>query len=127
MSILFPTSIDVADTIKKRLSALAASELFHIDAINFRKVQGLLDKLPFPMAILTMKSWTNAWTTSSRMHEAELLPCLFDCPDALDTLDHYLACDRLWRLFHLLKSDQLEEFPAAALVAWAYCLFLRMP
>ena len=41
---------------------------------------------------------TNAWTTSHRMHETPQLPCVFGCPDARDTLAHYLECPHLWVL-----------------------------
>ena len=42
-------------------------------------------------ANIAVKTWTGSWTTSSRMHEPFLLPCLFGCPEpAEDTIKHYL-------------------------------------
>ena len=42
-------------------------------------------------------SWANGWTTSHRMPEPALLPCILGCPGEIDSLSHYLRCDRLWR------------------------------
>ena len=42
-----------------------------------------------------IKSWANAWTTSSRMYEPVKLRCIVGC-EADDNLDHYLRCDPLW-------------------------------
>ena len=42
-----------------------------------------------------VKTWANAWTTSTRMHESTALKCIFGC-EAKDCLDHYLSCDPLW-------------------------------
>ena len=41
------------------------------------------------------KTWSNAWATSSRMHEDTRLQCIFGC-EAPDDLNHYLCCDPLW-------------------------------
>ena len=57
--------------------------------------------------MLLVKTITNAWHTSSRMHEAEILPCLFGCNclsnltiaipstgsnSIIDETAHYLVC-----------------------------------
>ena len=46
-------------------------------------------------ATAVVKTWANAWTTTSRMHESKILTCIFGC-EAQDCLDHYLCCDPLW-------------------------------
>ena len=55
----------------------------------------MLRKLGVRGAMAVVKSWANAWTTSTRMHEPKRLTCIFGC-DAEDSLDHYLRCDPLW-------------------------------
>ena len=34
------------------------------------------------------------------MHEAVVMTCVLGCPEGKDTLEHYLGCDRFWRLVH---------------------------
>ena len=55
-----------------------------------------LSKLGARVSVAVVKSWANAWTTTTRMHEPLLLPCIFGCPNCKDELDHYLCCDPLW-------------------------------
>ena len=43
-----------------------------------------------------LKTVTNAWCTSYRMHEPELLNCIFGCRGHRDDLSHYLECHILW-------------------------------
>jgi hypothetical protein len=50
-------------------------------------------------AMAWLKTVTNAWTTSYRMHEPIKLKCLFGC-DAPDRIDHYLSCRTLWSILH---------------------------
>jgi len=56
---------------------------------------GILRKLGVRTATAVIKTWTNTWTTSSRMHEIDRMSCIFGC-EAEDCLDHYLCCDPLW-------------------------------
>ena len=53
-----------------------------------------------------VKTWANAWTTSARMHETEVLPCLFGCADEPDELQHYIRCSRLWHL--VVRADRRD-------------------
>ena len=61
-----------------------------------RRVKGILGKVSLRVSSAVTKSWANAWTTSSRMHEEERLPCIFGCADCDDELAHYICCDPLW-------------------------------
>ena len=56
------------------------------------------------VSVLWLKTVCNGWCTSKRMHENQILDCIFGCPDKVDTLAHYLACPIL-----LAKID--ETFP----------------
>ena len=58
----------------------------------------ILKNLGPARAMSIIKTWTNAWTTSRRYHEATILPCIFGCNNAEDDLAHYLTCDPLWTL-----------------------------
>jgi hypothetical protein len=69
------------------------------------------------IATAAVKTWANAWCTSSRLHESEVcMRCLFGC-DAKDELSHYLICDPLWtcviscsyRRTELLYRDPFER------------------
>ena len=67
-------------------------------------------------ATIAVKTWTGSWTTSSRMHEPFLLPCLFGCPEpAEDTIKQYLQCNRLWHLVHnfLVRKDLSTSYLCA--------------
>ena len=56
-----------------------------------------MDELSPAWATSILKTWSNTWTTSTRMHENDALPCLFGCTmDDRDALDHYLSCLNLW-------------------------------
>ena len=56
----------------------------------------LLKKAGTRVAVSVIKSWANAWTTSSRMDEDEVLPCILGCQSCDDKLSHYICCDPLW-------------------------------
>ena len=46
-----------------------------------------------------VRTWCNGWPTACRTGGARR-PCIFGCPmdlHTLDTLQHYLICERLWR------------------------------
>ena len=68
-----------------------------------------LKKCGARVAMSVIKSWANAWTTSSRMHEAICLPCIFGCDDCTDSLNHYLICDPLWSIVISCSSNQCEH------------------
>ena len=75
-------------------------------------VRRMFAELPTHTSMCVVKTLVNSWTTSARMHEDLVLPCIFGCgssphPDALmvissgptkpaDTLAHYMVCPILW-------------------------------
>ena len=97
---LFPPPLSGAIT--NRLSLLLPG---HTVAWSPQLEQHLVDLLrragPAP-AFAVLKTWLNAWCTSSRVHEVPELPCLFGCHGGRDTLQHYLACRNAWRLMGAL-------------------------
>ena len=51
-------------------------------------------------SIAWIKTVTNAWCTSHRVHETNKLNCIFGCRSSPDRLDHYITCTSLWSLVH---------------------------
>jgi len=49
-------------------------------------------------AFSLLRTFVSGWTTSHRLHEVELLPCLFGCRDECDTVCHYILCSPLWQI-----------------------------
>ena len=49
-------------------------------------------------AMYVIKTLSNGWLTTYRMHESPKLPCIFGCHDCKDDLTHYLYCPTLWTL-----------------------------
>ena len=45
-----------------------------------------------------LKTIINSWSTSHRLSEAVLLPCIMGCQECKDDLQHYLCCDPLWTM-----------------------------
>eukprot|EP00973_Karenia_brevis_P033528 4622793-Karenia_brevis.AAC.1 len=105
----------LANTIRARAHDLAPGEASAIDLIDFENVRDLLSKVPASAAIAVLKCWANAWTTSSRMHEATQSPCILGCQGDDDRLSHYLVCSRLWRLVKGSRTLQDYRIPHSAL------------
>ena len=61
----------------------------------------------FPMCLL--RTWSNGWFTSTRMHEPKILPCIFGC-GAGDCLHHYLECEVLWTLVYCCFNCNVSIF-----------------
>ena len=71
-------------------------------------------------AMYVIRTLTNGWLTTSRMHERPLLPCIFGCEDCSDKLAHYLCCPSLWAIVG--EIGPLPFDPAVLPVADRLCL-----
>jgi len=63
-----------------------------------------------------IKSWSNSWYTSSRLHESPVLPCIFGCEGQVDALDHYIVCSPFWTsLSSVVRAPecQAQECPTS--------------
>ena len=60
-------------------------------------------------AIKVIKTWSNGWTTSYRMHEEVLLNCLFGCCGKPDDLSHYLQCPILCSLSQFMTGFNVPD------------------
>jgi len=65
-----------------------------VESLEFVRTFSL--SLPVSVSQQLLRTWANAWTTSYRMHETQLLYCIFVCVGCLDTQQHYLICPALW-------------------------------
>ena len=102
------------DTFKRRLTSLFQPyELDFQQAIHLDQCWGALKKCRVADAVKTIKTWSNAWATSSRYHEGILLPCLFGCT-CTDHLEHYLQCPHLFALWTFLVGNVSSD----PLVRW---------
>jgi len=78
--------------------------------------------LPAAFSQQLIRTWANGWCTSSRLHEATVLPCIFGCVGSPDALAHYCRCPVLWRV--VSSCDRLSAAPS---VPEVLCLASRVP
>ena len=93
---LYPDSISVL--VRRRFRVLQPSIPWA--SIDFNVLQTFMRDLSPAWSTSIIKTWANAWTTSSRMHEHVRLSCVFGCQRASDELSHYLVCVRFHRLLY---------------------------
>ena len=83
------------------------------------ELKRLLLPLPHSTPMGLLRTQSNGWFTSKRMHEPEALSCMFGC-DANDDLCHYLKCEALWTCVYSCFSCNTSIFtqinPARACV-----------
>ena len=75
-----------------------------------------LKRLGVRTSTAVIKSWANAWTTSTRMHEESDIGCLFGCEREPDKLEHYLSCDHLWTVVISCTFRRVELLHAVPFV-----------
>ena len=66
-------------------------------------------------AMQVVKTWVNAWATSTRFHESVVLPCLFGCAEGEDRQAHYAQCPMLFYLQTQLRFDEVPACPLTRL------------
>ena len=65
-----------------------------------------------------LKTWTNSWATSLRMHEPHKLCCLFGCEHADDSQVHYVQCPVIFAMLIKLRSAQLVSSDPLTRLGW---------
>ena len=74
-------------------------DLSHMIKLDwFPAVRDILSHTKVFNRMCWLKTISNAWHTTSRMHEDVKWPCIFGCLDCTDTLMHYLICPVLWQI-----------------------------
>ena len=63
---------------------------------SWKEFMVVLKSCPQSVKTCFLKTIINSWSTSHRVGESELLPCIFGCSGCEDNLKHYLWCDPLW-------------------------------
>ena len=63
------------------------------------------------LRVCWFKAIMGAWTTSARMHDGPLGPCIFGCSDAQDVIGHYFLC----HVLRQLVSEQIGHENAIAI------------
>ena len=97
--------------LRRRWPVLCPDLPFGSVLFDVASVKLFLTKLSSAWATSIMKTWSNASTTSLRMHEHTLRNCVFGCRDEPDTLSHYLRCSMLWQ--HLGHHTPANQFSIA--------------
>ena len=93
-----------------RLLALRPGEFFSKDSVShecFLQLTKVLMTIKPGPRLMVIKTLVNSWSTSRRMHEPTILPCIF-CGEGQDYLTHYLECDCLWTI--LITAANLDCF-----------------
>ena len=85
---------------------------FHEIPVVDRAKHFLQVSAPLPKAcrMAVLKTWGNAWTTTTRFHETELWPCIFGCCKCEDSLTNYLTCEPFWTLICTSAKSAVEAF-----------------
>jgi len=101
---------DWGNTLTRKINVFSCVRLddgFFVSAA-FQGIIPVVRKIGMRGACAIIKTWSNAWTTSSRMHEAETLPCVFGC-GGVDSLEHYLCCESLWTIVISCSQGRVEH------------------
>jgi len=64
----------------------------------YSKLDDLFKTVNSYLRVCWLKAIGGAWTTTVRMHEGIIWPCIFGCIDCKDEICHYLLCPVLWQL-----------------------------
>ena len=95
--LMFPEA-KLFELVRRRLRNLVPEYRAQIDAIDWQLVARRLKAAGSHSAMCVLKTWLNAWNTSTRFHDAIVLPCVFGCRDCEDCTAHYIRCPVLWGL-----------------------------
>ena len=109
---LFPASWPLF--LNQRLITALAIPAELVYSINW--TDAFLAMRPFPphVRMILVRTWVNAWTTTTRMHERDIVSCFCGC-SAPDSLAHYIVCPRLWRAVCSSCSEPLCIDPLSAI------------
>ena len=80
-----------------------------IGNMDFEAFQLFMRRLLPAWATSIIKTWSNAWATTYRMHEPVLRTCVFGRSDGRDDFKHYLRCHRLLELLEPAVDLQFQS------------------
>ena len=86
----------ICSTLARRVRTLFSPYQILDSDLDFEQAASFLRQLRKHDAMRVVKTWSNAWATSNRYHEAIRLPCLFGCAHQIDAQRHYVNCPLLY-------------------------------
>jgi hypothetical protein len=92
------------DLICRRIKTLDPKGAFSPASNCVDNIHECLKKCSKFVAMSWVKTISNAWTTTYRMHERQLWSCVFGCAECEDSTSHYLSCPLLLSLVHEISS-----------------------
>ena len=114
---------DWLNLVNRRLSVLCP-DMDPLSDVDFKSIQCKLCRFGHKhgthSAMYVIKTLSNGWLTTKRMHENPVLPCIFGCVDCSDDLAHYLCCPTLWAIVGEIGSLPFD--PSVLSIASRLCL-----
>ena len=98
------------NTILRRLSCMFPEHALTLAGWDFSATKGALCKFKPICAHMMIKTWVNAWTTTSRFHEDNILTCILGCTEKEST-QHYMTCPRVWRSLRSVRGFRASPMP----------------
>ena len=90
----------------ERISTLFRPFVLDWNCIQFSNSISALQPFHPGNVMKVIKTWMNAWTTSSRMGGAHhIYACRFGCKDVTDRLGHYIECLMMFSLWKFMHRD----------------------
>ena len=88
------------DVLKHKVNLLLSEEyqLEHFNQSQLRVFHKQFKSMHSQVRTSVFKTLISSWSTSARMHEKRVLPCIFGCDVGRDDLQHYLCCPALWAI-----------------------------
>ena len=71
----------------------------HCPVLNL-SISCCFSKLPSQLPMFIRRTWSNGRLTSTRMHDANTMPCIFGCDEEVDSFPHYVRCEVWWALVY---------------------------
>ena len=87
----------------------------------FPKLEELFKSTNSFLRMCWLKAIAGAWTTTTRMHETVIWPCVFGCVDCQDEIRHYLHCPVLWQLAREALSINEDHFSIGHRLCFIEC------
>jgi hypothetical protein len=101
--------------LSRRTSPLGLSCRYTLTRTDVEKAFDCAHRSAYHDALAWLKTVTNAWCTSTRMHEPVHLKCIFGCKDAKDCISHYLECLILWSIINEAFQGFVHPLPTGKL------------
>ena len=83
---------------KLRISLGGLFETVHFQPNWLGQINVVFESSNVFLRMCWLKAIGGGWTTSTRMHETVILPCIFGCVDCKDEFRHYMICPIIWQL-----------------------------